>query len=235
MEYVTLNTGVKMPMLGFGVFQIPNKDTKRCVLEAIEAGYRLIDTASTYGNEKEVGEAIAACGVPREELFIIGKVWVTDTGYERAKASVESTLKNLRTDYVDAMLVHQPFGDYYGTYRALEEAYKEGKTRTIGVSNFTEDRLADICAFNEVQPDLNQVELHVFHQQKSLREAMDRYHSQIMACSPLAQGENGMFTNETLTEIGKKYGKSAAQTALRFLIQSGVVLVVKSTRLNSSH
>ena len=129
MEYVTLNTGVKMPMLGFGVFQIPNKDTKRCVLEAIEAGYRLIDTASTYGNEKEVGEAIAACGVPREELFIIGKVWVTDTGYERAKASVESTLKNLRTDYVDAMLVHQPFGDYYGTYRALEEAYKEGKTR----------------------------------------------------------------------------------------------------------
>lgn len=232
MEYVTLNTGVKMPMLGFGVFQIPNKDTKRCVLEAIEAGYRLIDTASTYGNEKEVGEAIAACGVPREELFIIGKVWVTDTGYERAKASVESTLKNLQTDYVDAMLVHQPFGDYYGTYRALEEAYKEGKTRTIGVSNFTEDRLADICAFNEVQPDLNQVELHVFHQQKSLREAMDRYHSQIMACSPLAQGENGMFTNETLTEIGKKYGKSAAQTALRFLIQSGVVLVVKSTHKN---
>ena len=130
------------------------------------------------------------------------------------------------------MLVHQPFGDYYGTYRALEEAYKEGKTRTIGVSNFTEDRLADICAFNEVQPDLNQVELHVFHQQKSLREAMDRYHSQIMACSPLAQGENGMFTNETLTEIGKKYGKSAAQTALRFLIQSGVVLVVKSTHKN---
>lgn len=229
MEYVRLSTGAKMPVLGFGVFQIPPEDTKRCVLEAIEAGYRMIDTASTYGNEKEVGEAIADCDIPREELFIIGKVWVTDTGYEKAKASIESTLRNLQIDYIDVMLIHQPFGDYYGTYRALEEAYKNGKVRAVGVSNFPEDRFADICAFNEVQPVMNQVELHVFNQQRSLREVMNRYNCQIMACSPLAQGVNGMFTNEVLSEIGERHGKSAAQTALRFLIQSGVILAVKST------
>ena len=229
MECVTLNNGVKMPMLGYGVFQISAEDTERCVLDAISVGYRSIDTAQGYFNEEGVGEAIGKCGVPRDELFLTTKIWISNGGYEKAKASIDESLSKLKTGYVDLMLIHQPFNDYYGSYRAMEEAYKAGKIRAIGVSNFMPDRFIDIAGFVEVTPAVNQLEVHVFQQQKIAREILNKYNTQIMAWSPLAQGQNNLFTNETLTKIGEKYRKTAAQVNLRFLIQSGVVVIPKST------
>lgn len=229
MEYATLRNGVKIPMLGYGVFQIPLEDTKRCVLDAISVGYRSIDTAQGYFNEEGVGDAIAGCGVPRDQLFLTTKIWISNGGYEKAKASIDESLKKLRTDYVDLMLIHQPFNDYYGSYRAMEEAYKAGKIRAIGVSNFMPDRFIDIAGFSEIPPMVNQLEVHVFQQQKVACPILKKYGAQLMAWSPLAQGKNGLFTNPVLTEIGEKYGKSAAQVDLRFLIQSGVVVIPKST------
>ena len=229
MQSIRLNNGVKMPMLGFGVFQIPVEDTKRCVLDAISVGYRSIDTAQGYFNEEGVGEAISSCGISRNELFLTTKIWISNGGYEKAKASIDESLRKLKTDYVDLMLIHQPFNDYYGSYRAMEEAYRAGKIRAIGVSNFMPDRFIDIAGFVEVVPAVNQLEVHVFQQQKVAGEILKKYGTQLMAWSPLAQGKNNLFTNETLVEIGEKYSKTAAQVNLRFLIQSGVVVIPKST------
>lgn len=229
MEYVTLNNGVKMPMLGYGVYQTPPEETERCVSEAIQVGYRSIDTAQAYGNEAGVGNALAKCGLSREEFFITTKVWISNAGYEKAKASIEESLKNLQTSYIDLLLIHQPFGDYYGTYRAMEEAYKEGKVRTIGVSNFYPDRFLDIHHFAEIKPAVNQVETHVFQQQKVAKEYMKKNGTQIESWGPFAEGKNDYFNNPILKEIGGKYGKSTAQVALRFLTQSGVVVIPKST------
>ena len=228
MEYVTLNNGVKMPMLGYGVYQTPPEDTERCVLDAIQIGYRSIDTAQAYGNEDGVGNAIEKCGLPREELFITTKVWISNAGYEKAKASIKESLRKLKTDYIDLLLIHQPFGDYYGTYRAMEEAYKEGKVRAIGVSNFYPDRYLDIQHFAEIKPAVNQVETHLFQQQKVAKEYMTKYNTQIMSWGPFAEGKNDYFNTPALKELGQKYHKSAAQVALRFLLQSGVVLIPKS-------
>lgn len=232
MEYTTLNNGVKMPMLGYGVYQTPPEDTERCVLDAISIGYRSIDTAQAYSNEEGVGNAIEKCGLPREELFITTKVWISNAGYEKAKASIEESLKKLKTDYVDLLLIHQPFGDYYGTYRAMEEAYKAGKARAIGVSNFYPDRYLDLAHFAEVTPAVNQVETHLFCQQKTAREYMKKNGTQIMSWGPFAEGKNDYFNTPALKEIGEKHGKTAAQVALRFLLQSGVVLIPKSVHKN---
>lgn len=232
MEYVTLNNGVKMPMLGYGVYQTPPEDTERCVLDAIQVGYRSIDTAQAYGNEEGVGNAIEKCGLPREELFITTKVWISNAGYEKAKASIKESLRKLKTDYIDLLLIHQPFGDYYGTYRAMEEAYKEGKVRAIGVSNFYPDRYLDIQHFAEIKPAVNQVETHLFQQQKVAKEYMAKYNTQIMSWGPFAEGKNDYFNTPALKELGQKYNKSAAQVALRFLLQSGVVLIPKSVHKN---
>lgn len=229
MEYVTLNNKVKMPMLGYGVYQTTPEQTKSCVLDAIRVGYRSIDTAQAYGNEEGVGNALAKCGLPREEFFITTKVWISNAGYEKAKVSIEESLKKLQTSYIDLLLIHQPFGDYYGTYRAMEEAYKAGKVRAIGVSNFYPDRYIDIHHFAEIKPAVNQVETHVFQQQKIAKEYLKKNGTQIESWGPFAEGKNDYFNNPVLKEIGAKYDKSAAQIALRFLIQSGVVVIPKST------
>ena len=229
MEYVTLNNGVRMPMLGYGVYQVSNEECERCVLDAISVGYRAIDTAQSYGNEEAVGSAVQRCGVPRDELFLTTKVWISNAGYEAAKDSIDRSLQKLRTDYIDLLLIHQPFGDYYGTYRAMEEAYKAGKLRAIGVSNFYPDRMIDLCQFVEVTPAVNQVETHVFQQQKTAHEYMEKYGVQHESWGPFAEGRKDFFSNPVLTEIGRKYGKSSAQTALRFLLQSNVVVIPKST------
>lgn len=229
MEFVTLNNGIKMPKLGYGVYQVSNEECERCVLDAISVGYRSIDTAQAYGNEEAVGNAIRKCGVPREELFITTKVWISNGGYEKAKASLQESLKKLQTEYIDLVLIHQPFNDYYGTYRAMEEAYKEGWIRAIGISNFYPDRLIDFCQFVEVKPAVNQVETHVFQQQKTAHSYMEKYGVQHESWGPFAEGRNDFFSNPVLTEIGAKHGKSAAQIALRFLLQSDVVVIPKST------
>lgn len=232
MEYVTLNNGVKMPKLGYGVYQTPPEDTERCVLEAIEIGYRSIDTAQAYGNEEGVGNALVKSGLPREKFFITTKVWISNAGYEQAKPSIEESLKKLKTDYIDLLLIHQPFGDYYGTYRAMEEAYQSGKARAIGVSNFYPDRFIDLCHFVKIKPAVNQVETHVFQQQALAKEYMKKEGTQIMSWGPFAEGKNDYFNNPTLKRIGEKHGKSTAQVALRFLLQSDVVLIPKSTHRN---
>lgn len=229
MEYVTLNNGVKMPVLGYGVYQTPPEQTERCVLDAISVGYRSIDTAQAYGNEEGVGNALTKCGLPREEFFITTKVWISNAGYEKAKASIDESLKKLQVSYIDLLLVHQPFGDYYGTYRAMEEAYKAGKVRAIGVSNFYPDRYIDLHHFAEIKPAVNQVETHVFQQQKTAKEYMKKNGTQIESWGPFAEGKNDYFNNPVLKEIGAGHGKSTAQVALRFLIQSGVVVIPKST------
>lgn len=229
MEYVTLNNGVKMPILGYGVYQVPDlEECEKCVLDAISIGYRSIDTAQAYNNEEAVGNAIVKCGVPREELFITTKVWISNGGYEKAKASIEESLKKLKTDYIDLLLIHQPFNDYYGTYKAMEEAYKAGKIRAIGVSNFYPDRLIDLCQFVEITPAVNQVETHVFQQQKAAHKIMEKYNVQHESWGPFAEGRKDFFSNPLLNEIGEKYGKSAAQVALRFLIQNNIVVIPKS-------
>ncbi len=218
-----------MPVLGYGVYQVTPEECERCVADAISVGYRMIDTAQAYQNEEGVGNAVTKCGVPRNELFIVTKVWISNAGYEKAKASIDESLRKLRTDYIDLLLIHQPFNDYYGTYRAMEEAYREGKVRAIGVSNFYPDRFIDIAEFSEIKPMVNQVETHVFNQQRVPQEIMKKYGCQIMSWGPFAEGRNDFFTNPQLTAIGEKYGKSVAQTALRFLIQRGVIVIPKST------
>lgn len=232
MEYVTLNNGVKMPKLGYGVYQTPPDDTERCVKEAIEIGYRSIDTAQAYGNEEGVGNALAGCGLPREELFITTKIWISNAGYGKAKESIEESLRKLQADYIDLLLIHQPFGDYYGSYRAMEEAYKDGKVRAIGVSNFYPDRYLDLFHFSEIKPAVNQVETHVFQQQRAAREYMVKYGTQIMSWGPFAEGKNNYFQNPVLKEIGAQHGKSTAQVALRFLLQKDVVVIPKSVHKN---
>ena len=229
MRYITLRNGVKMPQLGYGVYQVSQEACEQCVLDAVAAGYRSIDTAQAYGNEEAVGSAIAKCGVPREELFITTKVWISNAGERKAGESIGQSLAKLRTDYVDLLLVHQPFGDYYGTYRAMEEAYRAGKARAIGVSNFYPDRLADICLNTEIPPMVNQVETHVYQQQTSARACMDRYGVAHESWGPFAEGRKDFFRDPVLTAIGAKYGKSVAQVALRFLIQKDVIVIPKTT------
>ena len=231
MEFVTLNNGLKMPKVGFGVYQIKNqKQCKQAVLDAIDAGYRLIDTAQSYGNEEAVGKAIQETSVPRSELFITTKVWISNYGYEKAKASVEESLKKMQLDYIDLVLLHQPFNDYYGAYKALEDLYKEGKIKAIGVSNFYPDRLVDLVLYSEVKPAVNQVEVNVFHQQTTAQTYNKKYEVQMEAWAPFAEGRNNMFTNPELKAIGDKYGKSIAQVILRWLVQRGIVPLAKSVK-----
>ncbi|MFV0466536.1 MAG: aldo/keto reductase [Lachnospiraceae bacterium] len=229
MEYVSLNNGVKMPILGYGVYQVTKEECERCVLDALKAGYRSIDTAQSYANEEEVGNAILNSGVPREEIFLTTKIWVEFYGYEKAKASVLESMRKLKTNYLDLVLLHQPFGDYYGAYRALEDLYKEGKIRAIGISNFYADRMVDIAAFSEITPMVNQVETHPLNQQKAAKEWMDKYNVQIEAWAPFGEGRGEMFSNPVLVEIADRYKKTVAQIMLRWHIQRGVVVIPKST------
>ncbi len=229
MKYVKLNNGVEMPILGYGVYQIPDHDEcERCVLDAIDVGYRSIDTAQAYGNEAAVGKAIKKSPVPREELFITTKVWITNAGYDNARKSIEESFRKLRMDYLDLLLIHQPFNDYYGTYRAMEEYCKEGRLRAIGVSNFFPDRLIDIIKYNEVVPAVDQVEAHVFRQQHEAHDIMKKYSVQMQAWAPFAEGRNDLFNNEVLKKIGEKYGKSTAQVALRYLIERDITVLAKT-------
>lgn len=229
-SYVTLNNGVKMPQEGFGVFQVPDPAVcERAVLDAISTGCRMIDTAAAYMNEEAVGKAIAKCGVPREELFIVTKLWVQDASYEGAKKAFQTSLEKLGLEYLDLYLIHQPMGDYIGAYRAMEELYQAGKIRAIGVCNCYPHVLTDICETVSVIPAVNQVELHPFFQQKDALKVMKEYGVQPMAWGPLAEGRHGIFTHPVLTEIGRKYGKTAAQTALRWNLDRGVIIIPKST------
>lgn len=230
MQSVTLNNGVKMPILGFGVFQIPQAECEEAVLNALETGYRSIDTAQAYGNEAAVGSALKKSGLKREEVFLTTKVWISNAGEEKAADSIRVSLEKLQTDYVDLLLIHQPFNDYYGTYRAMEKTYKAGQAKAIGVSNFYPDRFIDLSVYSEIKPAVNQVELHVFHQQIKARETMAKYGTQVMSWGPFAEGKQDFFTNPVLAAIGSKYGKSVAQTALRFLIQNEIVVIPKSVR-----
>ena len=231
MEYTTLNNGIKIPKLGFGVFQISKEDCEKCVLDAIKEGYRLIDTAQSYFNEEEVGNAISKCGLPREELFITTKVWIDNYGYEKTKKSVLNSMEKLKVDYLDLVLLHQPFNDYYGAYRALQELYKAGKIRAIGVSNFAPDRLADMVAFNEIPPQINQVEVNPLHQQIPAQENMMKRQVQMEAWAPFGEGKNNMFKNPVLMNIAEKYQKSTAQVILRWLMQRNIVALAKSTHI----
>ena len=229
MLYATLSNGVKMPMLGYGVYQVDPAECARCVKDAINAGYRSIDTAQAYYNEEGVGQAVKASGVPREELFITTKVWISNGGYEKAKASIDESLNKLQMDYIDLLLIHQPFNDYYGTWRAMEEAYKAGKLRAIGVSNFFPDRLVDLCKFVEIRPMVNQVETHAFFQQAAAHEIMKKYGVVHESWGPFAEGKKDFFTHPVLSKIAAKHSKTVAQVALRFLLQSNVVVIPKST------
>lgn len=229
MEFTTLNNGIKMPLEGFGVFQVADPaECEQAVLDAIATGCRLIDTAAAYMNEKAVGAAIAKCGIPREELFITTKLWVQDASYEGAKKAIQASLENLGMDYIDLYLIHQPLGDYIGAYRAMEEAYKAGTLKAIGVCNFYPHRLADLCETVEVTPAVNQVELHPFFQQENALALMKEYGVHPEAWGPFAEGKHGIFSHPVLTEIGKKYGKTAAQVALRWNVQRGVTVIPKS-------
>lgn len=228
MQTVKLNNGVEMPILGYGVFLVDPKECERCVTDAIDTGYRLIDTAQAYYNEEGVGAAVKKSGINRDEFFLVTKVWITNSGEEKAAKSIDESLRKLQTDYVDLLLIHQPFGDYYGTYRAMEKAYKDGKARAIGVSNFFPDRYVDLCNFVEIKPMINQMETHVFQQEKTLRKYMHKYNTQLMSWSPMARGENNFFNNEILKTIGEKYNKTVAQVALRFLTQENVIVIPKS-------
>ncbi|MGO4937521.1 aldo/keto reductase [Fundicoccus sp. Sow4_H7] len=231
MQYVTLNNGVEMPILGFGVFQIPDgEETYQAVRQAIDSGYRLIDTAASYQNEESVGRAIKDSGVDRAEIFITTKLWVQDTGYDKTKAAFAKALKRLQLDYLDLYLIHQPYGDVHGSWRAIEDLYREGKVRAIGVSNFQEDRLMDLIVHNEVVPAVNQVETHPFHQQVANAAFMQEQGVQIESWGPFAEGKNNLFQNETLAAIGQQYNKTVAQVVLRWLIQRGIVVIPKSVR-----
>lgn len=229
MKYVTLNNGVKMPILGYGVYQVDPQECERCVSDAIETGYRLIDTAQAYCNEEGVGRAVKKSGIKRDEFFIVTKVWISNAGYENAKKSIETSLSKLQTDYIDLLLIHQPFNDYYGTYRAMEEFYEKGLLKSIGVSNFYPDRFMDFSNFVKVKPMVNQMETHIFNQQKKLHEILKENKCQLMSWGPFAEGRNDFFNNTVLKSIGSKYGKTSAQTALRYLIQKNIVVIPKST------
>ena len=231
MQKVILNNGVEMPILGFGVFQMNDEnECEQAVYEALMTGYRLIDTAASYQNEKEVGRAIKRSGLPREELFITTKLWVQDTGYENTKKAFAKSLERLQVDYIDLYLIHQPFGDVYGSWRAMEELYREGKIKAIGVSNFYPDRLVDLITHNEIVPAVNQVETHPFCQQIESAELMKEHNVQIESWAPFAEGKNDIFQNEVLVSISEKHNKSVAQVILRWLTQRGVVVIPKSVR-----
>lgn len=231
MDYVTLNNGLKMPMEGFGVFQIEDANVcEQAVLDAIAAGYRLIDTAAAYFNEEAVGAAIRKSGIPREELFITTKLWIQDAGYENTKKAFQTSLNKLGLDYLDLYLIHQPYNDYYGSWRAMEELYEEGKIRSIGVCNFYPERLADLCVNARAIPAVNQIEIHPFFQQDEALKNMKDFGVQPEAWGPLAEGKHDIFTDAILTDIAGKYGKSVAQVVLRWNIQRGVVVIPKSTR-----
>ena len=229
MEYVTLSNGVKMPILGYGVYQVTQEECERCVLDALEVGYRSIDTAQSYFNEEQVGSAIKKSGVKREDIFLTSKVWVEHYGYEECKKSVEESLRKLGTDYLDLMLLHQPFADYYGAWRALEDLYKEGKLRAIGISNFYPDRMVDIASFARIRPMINQIETHPLFAREEDHKWMEKYGVAHEAWAPFGEGRGGLFENETLKAIGEKYNKSAAQVMLRWNIQRGVIVLPKST------
>lgn len=231
MKYVTLANGVKMPQLGYGVYQVSKDECERCVLDALKVGYRHIDTAQSYFNEEEVGNAIANSGIPREEIFITTKVWIENYGYERAKASVLESMRKLKTNYIDLMLLHQPFADYYGAWRALEDLYAEGKLRAIGISNFYPDRMVDLCSFARINPMVNQVETHPYNQQIDAQKWMEKYGVQIEAWAPFGEGRGGLFTDKTIAEIAKKYNKSVAQVILRWEIQRDIVVIPKSVHI----
>lgn len=230
MEYRLLNNGVKMPVLGYGVYQVAPAECERCVSDAISVGYRSIDTAQAYANESGVGNAVKKSGISRDQFFITTKVWITNAGEQAASKSIETSLKELKTDYIDLLLIHQPFGDYYGTYRAMEKACRDGKVRAIGVSNFYPDRLIDINNFCEIKPAVNQVETHIFQQQKAAHAVMEKYGIAHESWGPFVEGRKDFFTNPTVMAVGEKYGKTVAQTALRYLIQSGVIVIPKSVR-----
>lgn len=229
MENIVLSNGVKMPILGYGVYQVEPQKCERCVSDAVEAGYRLIDTAQAYCNEEGVGNAVKKSGIKRDEFFIVTKVWISNAGYENAKKSIETSLSKLQTDYIDLLLIHQPFNDYYGTYRAMEEYYEKGLLKAIGVSNFYPDRFIDLSHFVKIKPMVNQMETHVFNQQKKLHEILKENKCQLMSWGPFAEGRNDFFNNTVLKSIGSKYGKTSAQTALRYLIQKNIVVIPKST------
>ncbi len=231
MKTVTLNNGVVMPQIGYGVYQVSPEECERCVSDALSVGYRMIDTAQVYRNEEGVGAAVRKSGIPRDELFLVSKVWISNYGYDKAKASIDESLRRLDTDYIDLMLLHQPFCDRYGAYRALEDAYKEGKLRSIGVSNFYPDHFIDLASNVEIVPAVNQVEAHVFDQQIEAQGYMKEFGTHMMAWAPLAEGRNNFFTNPVLEEIGKKYGKTVAQVALRWLIQRDVIIIPKSVHI----
>lgn len=231
MDFTTLSNGVQMPMLGYGVYQVSQQECERCVLDALKTGYRSLDTAQSYYNEEQVGLAIKKSGIPRNEIFLTTKVWVEHYGYEAAKASVVRSMQNLQTDYLDLLLLHQPFGDYYGAWRALEDLYKEGYVRAIGVSNFYPDRLVDLASFARICPMVNQVEIHPYHQQGEAITWMEKYHVQPEAWAPFGEGRGGLFQDPTLMAIGQAHGKSAAQVMLRWHLQRGVVVIPKSTHL----
>lgn len=225
LQYKELNNGVRMPMFGYGVYQTAPEETERCVSEALEIGYRLIDTAQVYGNEAGVGSAVNKSGIDRSDIFITSKIWVSNMNYERATASIDESLNALNVDYIDLMLLHQAMGDYPGAYRAMEDAYKEGKIHAIGVSNFYPERLIDVCALAEVPPAVNQVETHPFHQQHAAHDVMNKLGVAHEAWAPFAEGLNGIFANSILAEIGAKYGKTVGQVILRALLQQDVIVI----------
>lgn len=231
METIRLNNGVEMPLLGYGLFKVDPKESERCVRDALSVGYRMIDTAQFYANEEGVGKAIADSGIAREDIFLVTKIWLTNDGDKRSAESLEESLRKLRTDYVDLLLVHQPYGDYYSIYRTLEKALSEGKTRAIGLSNFYDDRFYDMAFSATIKPAINQLETNVFSQQNAMRELMAGTDTKVMAWGPMGQGKNNFFEHEVLTAIGKKYGKTASQVGLRFLVQQGIPVIPKSTSI----
>lgn len=231
MEYIRLNNGIEMPALGYGVFKVDPQECERCVADAISTGYRLIDTAQFYANEEAVGKAISNSGIPRDEFFLVTKIWLTNSGEAKAAESFEESLRRLQTDYVDLLLVHQPFGDYYGTYRTMEKALAEGRTRAIGVSNFYADRFHDLVCHNKIVPAIDQLETNVFSQQTSMRGLLEQTGTKVMAWGPMAQGKDGFFGHEILGRIGEKYGKTSTQVGLRFLVQQGIPAIPKTTKI----
>ena len=231
METIRLNNGVDMPLLGYGVFKVDPKETERCVRDAISVGYRMIDTAQFYANEEQVGRSIAESGVAREDLFLVTKVWMNHGDEKGAAISIDESLRKLNTDYVDVLLVHQPYGDYYGIYRALEKAYAQGKTRAIGLSNFYDARFADLVYHAGVVPAVNQLETNVFSQQNDMREQLAESDTRLMAWGPMGQGKNDFFNNPVLMSVGEKYGKTASQVGLRFLVQQGIPVIPKSVNI----
>lgn len=231
MNYITLSNGIKMPQLGYGVYQVTKEECERCVLDALKVGYRSIDTAQSYYNEAEVGSAIEKSGVPREEIFLTSKVWTEHYGYEECKKSVLESMKKLKTDYIDLMLLHQPFGDYYGAWKALEELYDEGKLRAIGISNFYPDRMIDIVSFSKIKPMINQIEIHPHNQQTIAKKWNEKYGLQLEAWAPFGEGRGDMFNIPELKKIAQKHNKTTAQTILRWHLQRGIVVIPKSTHL----